>query len=192
MLAFFALSNADVLIARSVLDNQQSGLYAAGLILSKAVLFLPQFVVVIAFPSMSEAGQSRRVHAKGFALVLAIGVTATLGAWMLADLAVTFVGGSAYTELEPRIAVFAAVGTVLALVQLMVYSVVARQTQRMVLVIWAGLLVLLASAAVVGSVGSLLSVVISVEGTVLAVLLAVSIRRPALQPDAAAGQKAAV
>jgi len=192
MLAFFALSNADVLIARSVLDDQQSGLYAGGLILAKAVLFLPQFVVVIAFPSMSEAGRSSRVHAKGFALVLAIGVAATVGAWMLADLAVTFVGGSAYAELEPRIAVFAAVGTVLALVQLMVYGVVARQAQRMVLVLWAGLLAVLASAAFVGSVGSLLAVVIVVEGTVLAVLLALSMRGPVAQPDAAADQKAAV
>ena len=54
LLAFFALSNADVIIARSTLDEHQAGLYAGGLILTKAVLFLPQFVVVIAFPSMSK------------------------------------------------------------------------------------------------------------------------------------------
>ena len=61
LLAFFALSNADVIIARSTLDEHQAGLYAGGLILTKAVLFLPQFVVVIAFPSMStqDAGSGR-------------------------------------------------------------------------------------------------------------------------------------
>ena len=53
LLAFFALSNADVVIARSTLDPHDAGLYAGGLILAKAVLFLPQFVVVVAFPSMS-------------------------------------------------------------------------------------------------------------------------------------------
>ena len=53
LFAFFALSNADVIVARSVLDAHESGLYAGGLILVKAVLFLPQFVVVVAFPSMS-------------------------------------------------------------------------------------------------------------------------------------------
>ena len=35
--------------------DHDAGLYAGGLILAKAVLFLPQFVVVVAFPSMSTA-----------------------------------------------------------------------------------------------------------------------------------------
>ncbi len=52
LLAFFALSNVDILVARNVLGEHQAGLYAGGLILVKAVLFLPQFVVVLAFPSM--------------------------------------------------------------------------------------------------------------------------------------------
>ena len=55
LLAFFALSNVDVVVARNVLAEHQAGLYAGGLILTKAVLFLPQFVVVIVFPSMSSA-----------------------------------------------------------------------------------------------------------------------------------------
>ena len=36
-------------------EDQPAGLYAGGLILTKALLFLPQFVVVVAFPSMSTA-----------------------------------------------------------------------------------------------------------------------------------------
>ena len=38
------------IVARNVLDEHDAGLYAGGLILTKAVLFLPQFVVVLAFP----------------------------------------------------------------------------------------------------------------------------------------------
>src|SRR3546814_6813259 len=38
LLAFFALSNADVIVARNVLDEHDAGLYAGGLILTKAVL----------------------------------------------------------------------------------------------------------------------------------------------------------
>ena len=56
LLAFFALSNADIVVARNVLDSHDAGLYAGGLILTKAVLFLPQFVVVVAFPAMSTPG----------------------------------------------------------------------------------------------------------------------------------------
>ena len=56
LLAFFALSNADVILSRFVLDPHSSGLYAGGLILVKSLLFLPQFVIIVAFPSMSTAG----------------------------------------------------------------------------------------------------------------------------------------
>ena len=63
LLAFFALSNADVLIARGVLDDHQAGLYAGGLILAKAVLFLPQFVVVVAFVD-GRRGTRRSGHLK--------------------------------------------------------------------------------------------------------------------------------
>src|SRR3546814_7409198 len=54
LLAFFALSNADVIVARNVLDEHDAGLYAGGLILTKAVLFLPQFIVVLAFPAIDR------------------------------------------------------------------------------------------------------------------------------------------
>ena len=59
LLAFFALANADVVAARITLTEQQAGLYAGGIILAKAVLFLPQFVVVLSFPSMASRGGRR-------------------------------------------------------------------------------------------------------------------------------------
>ena len=48
-----------MIVARNVLTDHDAGLYAGGLILTKAVLFLPQFVVVIAFPSMSTVDERR-------------------------------------------------------------------------------------------------------------------------------------
>ena len=69
-----ALSNVDVVIARVMLDDHQGGLYAGGLILAKAVLFLPQFVVVVAFPSMSVADARRSMTLKALAMVLVMGV----------------------------------------------------------------------------------------------------------------------
>jgi len=182
LLAFFALSNADVVIARSVLDDHQSGLYAGGLIMAKAVLFLPQFVVVLAFPSMSAAGAGRRTHLKGLGLVLGIGALATAGAAALSGLAVAFIGGAAYAALESIIWAFAAVGTLLAMIQLMIYSVVARQHTRSVYVVWAGLVALLTVAPFVDSVTFLLSAVVVVETCVLLVLLAISVRNPEPEP----------
>lgn len=177
MLAFFALSNSDVVIARVMLDDHQSGLYAGGLILAKAVLFLPQFVVVIAFPAMSATDARFAMTAKALGLVLVIGLGATGVAWLLTDLAVTFVGGAAYAALGSVIWAFAAMGTLLAMIQLLVYDAVARQTKVAVLVVWAGLVTLLALAPTVVSLRYLLAAVVLVEGAVLVGLLGHASRR---------------
>src|SRR4051795_12110576 len=77
LLAFFALSNTDIVIARNVLTEHDAGLYAGGLILTKAVLFLPQFVVVVAFPSMSTVGERRRALTASLGLVVGLGIAVT-------------------------------------------------------------------------------------------------------------------
>ena len=172
LLAFFALSNVDVLIARSVLDEHLAGLYAAGLILTKAVLFLPQFVVVIVFPSMSSQGSARRLNLIALGVVFAIGLTTVAGTAVLSGLAVTFVGGPQYAELQDVLWLFASLGTLLAMLQLMVYNVVARQRQRAVFAIWTGLVLLVVVGSRMDSVLSLLLGVLAVDTLVFAVLLA--------------------
>jgi O-antigen/teichoic acid export membrane protein len=168
LFAFFALSGVDVLVAGLVLDEHSAGLYAAGLILTKAVLFLPQVVVIVAFPSMASATERYRVYLKGLALVAAAGVLATLGAVVFSDLAIAFVGGDQYAAVEPYIGLFAALGMVLAMIQLMVYEVVARQHRASVLILWAGLVGVASTALYADGVGSL---VLSVTVVNLLVLL---------------------
>ena len=182
LLAFFALSNADVIIARITLDEHQAGLYAGGLILTKAVLFLPQFVVVIAFPSMARTSTGRRMHLLSLAAVLAMGLVTVAGVAIFPELAVMFVGGPEYVDLQDRLWLFALLGTVLALIQLMIYDVVARQHQRMVLVVWAALVVLLCTTPFVDQLGVLLTVVLSVDTLLFAVLVVASLRRRAPLP----------
>jgi len=179
LLAFFALSNTDVIVARSTLVEHQAGLYAGGLILTKAVLFLPQFVVVIAFPSMSRAGSGRRMHLLGLGMVLAIGVVTVLGVVLLSALAVVFVGGPEYAALQYRLWVFAVLGTLLAMLQMMIYDVVARQHQRMVFVVWAGMAVLLCSTPFIDTLTTLLTTVVSIDALLFVVLLLASLRTSA-------------
>lgn len=178
LLAFFALANADVVIARWTLSAHDAGLYAAGLIMTKAVLFLPQFVVVLAFPSMVRE-RRRRMQTQALLLVLGIGVSATAVTWLFAPLAVIFVGGEAYSELEPSLWAFAALGALLAMIQLLVYGSMAHRQRAAVAVVWAGLVALLATAFVVGSVTGLLVTVAVVHAGVLLTLVAMS-RRPTL------------
>lgn len=171
LLAFFALSNADVIVARDVLGDHQSGLYAGGLILVKAVLFLPQFVVVVAFPSMSDQADRGRALSLSVGLVMLLGVVSTLGAWLLSGLALVFVGGPEYADIRDQLWLFAILGTVLSVVQLLVYSVVARQARKSVYLVWAGLLVLLAATRGVDDATSLAVVVTCVDAVVLVALL---------------------
>jgi O-antigen/teichoic acid export membrane protein len=178
LLAFFALSNCDILVARAVLDDHASGLYAGGLILAKAVLFLPQFIVVLVFPSMSADTGRRGVQAKALGLILAMGLAAVATAAVGSPLAVLFVGGSEYAELEGDIWAFAALGTVLAMTQLLVYAVVARQHAAAVFVLWGGLVAVLALTPLIDSVDALLTVMVAVLVCVL-VGLGLAGRRPA-------------
>jgi O-antigen/teichoic acid export membrane protein len=187
LLAFFALSNVDVIIARITLDEHQAGLYAGGLILAKAVLFLPQFVVVVAFPSMSTPGARVSMTMKALAVVLAIGILATLAAWLLPRLAVEFIGGGEYGDLASMIWAFAAIGTIWSMIQLLVYNLMARQSKRTVGVVWAGLVALVAVSPAVGSITFLITAVVVIEGLVLLVLLALALRRtgvPTATPEA--------
>lgn len=188
LLAFFALSNIDVLVARSVLAAHEAGLYAAGVIVVKAVLFLPQFVVVVAFPSMSSASERRRVLLGSLGLVAAIGAACTIGAEALSGVALVFVGGHQYLPVEGQLWVFAVLGTLLSMLQLLVYSVLARQARYAVYAIWAAFLAVVLLGRLSGSFQELVRLVVLVDGCLFAVLLTVSLlslRRPQ-QPAAEA------
>lgn len=174
LLAFFALSNLDVVLARALFDAHEAGLYAGGLILSKAVLFLPQFVVVVAFPSMVSSANQHRMYLKALLVVSVLGVLATVGAGLLSGLAVAFVGGTAYTEIRPYIWLFAALGTLLAMIQLMVYEIVARQHRAPVLVLWVGLAAVAVAAGSVDTGLALLQGVSAVYAGVLGMLLLIA------------------
>ena len=183
LLAFFALSNADIVIARNVLDEHDAGLYAGGLILTKAVLFLPQFVVVVAFPSMSTVGERRRAITLSLSMVAALGAAVTVGCLVLPQLAMIFVGGSNYDEISDELWIFAILGTVLSMLQLLVYSVLARRGARSVYLVWAAFVTIVLLGLGVSRLGGLLTAVIAVDSVLLAALLAISLYVTRSSPD---------
>jgi O-antigen/teichoic acid export membrane protein len=186
LLAFFALSNVDILVARNVLDERQAGLYAGGLILAKAVLFLPQFIVVLAFPSMGVAESRLRTLLQSLAAVGVIGGAVAVGVTVLSGWAIVFVGGHQYSAIEGSLWSFSLLGGVLAMLQIVVYSVLARQARKSVFALWIGLLAVVGLGSLADTFAELLRVVLSVDTGVLVVLVAISLvalRKPA--PDAA-------
>lgn len=183
LLGFFALSNVDILIARNVLSDHVSGLYAGGLILTKAVLFLPQFVVIIAFPSMSAEASRRSALVKSLALVGGLGACAIAGSWLLSWLALIFIGGADYAEIKGLLWVFAILGTVLSVLQLLVYSVLARRSRLSAYLLWIAVAAAVALGAVQTTAEGLVWAVLSVDATLAAILLATTFWRLSQTPQ---------
>jgi O-antigen/teichoic acid export membrane protein len=177
LLAFFALSNVDILVARNVLDEHEAGLYAGGLILVKAVLFLPQFVVVLAFPSMGVAESRLRTLLQSLGVVALMGGLVALGVTVLSAWAIVFVGGKQYSAIGDSLWAFALLGGVLAMLQIVVYSVLARQARKSVFLLWFGLLAVVGLGSLADTFAELLRTVLGVDTAVLVVLVATSLVR---------------
>lgn len=174
LFAFFALSSVDIIVARNVMSADESGLYAGGLILTKAMLFLPQFVVVVAFPSMSTGSERRKALIVSLSLVACLGALGTVAAWVLSEIAVQFVGGDDFAAVEPRLWIFAILGTLLSMIQLLVYSVLARQGTRSIYVVWLALATLVGLGLRADSLVELVTTVVVVDTVLLVVLLGIS------------------
>ncbi|GAA3520876.1 oligosaccharide flippase family protein [Nocardioides daeguensis] len=177
LLAFFAMANLDIVVARSVLDEHDAGLYAGGLIVTKAVLFLPQFAVVVLFPSMSTGTESRAAVIKGLAFLGALGAACVAATYLLSDLALIFIGGDEYAPVQDRLWIFAVLGALLALLQLLVYAGLATRGVATKYLVGVGAVVLVGLGATASSVTGLATTVGAVDLVVLLVLVVLQVVR---------------
>jgi O-antigen/teichoic acid export membrane protein len=182
LLAFFALSNLDIVVARHQLGPHASGLYAAGLILSKAMLFLPQFVVVLAFPTMA-IGRRAGALLRGIGFIGVVGGLGVLACWLLPELALVFIGGDQFRGIRDQLWSFALLGTVLAALQLLVYAVLSQERRTGSVVLWVGLGAMLVVGSTADSAGGLVGRVTGVDAVLLVVLLVSSLVPAASRAD---------
>jgi O-antigen/teichoic acid export membrane protein len=179
LLAFFAFTNLDVLLARHLFSTHDAGIYAAGAILAKACLFLPTFVLVVAFPSMATE-RGRRVFLAPLLAVIGLGLLAVAAVALVPDLAVTFAGGSEYADLGHVAWLFALEGTLFAALQILVYDAIAAQAHSAFL-LWLGAIVLVGVAVpLVDSVRVLVALAAAVA---FGVSLVTSLMPGASHPD---------
>jgi O-antigen/teichoic acid export membrane protein len=137
LMAFFALSNVDALLARNQFSPHVAGLYAAGLILTKSTVFLPQFVSVVLFPALARDTSHRsRLIAAG--LVAALGAAVIAVTAVVPQLVLLLVGGDAYADVTSRLWIFAVSGTSLAIVYILVFDALARRSRGISILLWAG------------------------------------------------------
>jgi O-antigen/teichoic acid export membrane protein len=165
LLAFFVLSNMDALVARNLLDEDDSGLYASGLILAKAAFFLPQFVSVVLYPDLARA-TTHHARLRATSLVALLGVLTVAGTLVLPQLALILVGGDEYEAVRGRLWLFALAGSLLAIVYVLVFDALARHAHGVLVMIWGAVAAVLTSAygLDVGITG-LVVTIIAVVGT---------------------------
>lgn len=134
---FLLLSVSDVLLARHVLGTAAAAVYAAGSVLTKASLWLPQSVANVLFASLTDHDRHHRVFARAVAGLAALGLALVGGSWLLSGFVANVVGGGRYPQLGGDAWLFALLGSCLAVLQ---FSLVAGLAVRSVVVtalIWA-------------------------------------------------------
>ena len=137
ILGLVLLVNLDIVLARHNLSGAQAGDYAIGAIITKIAYWLPQAVAVIVLPRFVDERHRRRM------VPLALVVIAALDAWVVLATAgwggtvVTLIGGSAYGDHIAAAWLFALLGSLLALVQLLLYSRIASADRRSAAAVWA-------------------------------------------------------
>lgn len=170
LLAYFALSNLDALLARSILEPRDAGLYAAGLVLAKAALFMPQFVSVVLYPALAR-DQTSRSRSLAVGLVGLLGVVAVLLTALLPHVALILVGGAQYAEVADRLWLFALAGSLLAVVHILVFDALARHAHGIVVLLWGAVAAVLVAAYTVDVHVTGLVTIVAAVATALSVVV---------------------
>jgi O-antigen/teichoic acid export membrane protein len=181
-LGLLLLTNVDLLLARHYLAPRASGLYAAGAVVAKIAYWAPQFVATIVFPRLATASaERRRLLARAAAVVAALGGALLIAVAAAPGLAVALPFGDGYRGVGPDLPLFAALGTALALAQLLLFSGIAAGDRRVHRLLGATVAVEVALIAV-GPHGSVAAIAGAALGCVAALLAAgwlLELRRPA-------------
>lgn len=135
-LAFFLLSYADLIAARYLLSSDTSGEYAVLSVLTKGAIWAPQMIAIIALPYFARNVRWTRVIAA--AAVLVIGGILVVASVLFGPLALRLAGGEPYVHLAGYAPVFAAVGSLYALVLVLTNSQLAAGATAPAAPLWAG------------------------------------------------------
>jgi hypothetical protein len=182
---FLLLSVADVLLARHVLPGPAAAVYAAGSILTKATLWLPQSAANVLFASLTDAERHQRVVVRAVAGIAGLAAVIVAGCWLLGGLVARVVGGNRYPELGDRIWLFAVLGGCLAIVQFTLVAGLAVRSLAVTALIWLTLLAEVVGVFSLGAHPAVTSVIglmclINLASAGCAVVLRLGLLRPGL------------
>ncbi|MRH86537.1 polysaccharide biosynthesis protein [Nocardia sp. SYP-A9097] len=136
--ALMALSSADLIVSRIVLDENDAGRYALGAIAAKIAFWLPQAVGVVLYPRMAQPQHSARAVRSALAVLTGVGAVAVAGAAVAAPLA-PLLAGQDYAPVQGLLWLFALNGALLAVLQGALLSAIAADRTAPAAITWLGL-----------------------------------------------------
>ena len=172
LLGFVLLSGLDLILVRYWLPAAAAGDYAVGAILTKVVFWLPQGIGMVVLPRLADPADRHRAVPVAVGLVGGLGAALTLGTAAVGAQALPLIGGSAYGSTIGGAAwLFAALGTLLAVTQLLLYSGIAAADRVCGASVWLAVGVEVAVVATLDAGGQASATTIVVTATGVACLL---------------------
>lgn len=139
-LAIVVFTSLDLVLARVVFEDTLAGQYALGAVAAKVAFWLPHAVGIVFFPRMANPSLTRSALKFTIAVLAALGVLMVIAAAVLAPVVPVLVGED-YRPIVGLLWLFAAQGAVLAILQGVLLSAIARDRTAASLVVWGGLAV---------------------------------------------------
>lgn len=141
MLALVLLVNLDLVLARHYLPAHDAGEYAVGAIVAKIAYWLPQAVALLVLPRLASEQGRRRMVPIALAVCGALDLVVIAGTALLGPTVVSVIGGADYAGSPIPVWPFALVGSMLSLVQILLFSRIATGDRWSTLLIWAAVAV---------------------------------------------------
>ena len=111
-------------------------MYAAGGLIARAVQFAPQFLVISSFAAFTDPARTRRAVRDAALKMTAFGAAAVAGSALLGPMVVPLVLNSQFERTGELAWLFALLGTLLAVNQLLLAQRIARHDERAALGVW--------------------------------------------------------
>ncbi|MGH3860855.1 lipopolysaccharide biosynthesis protein [Actinokineospora sp.] len=141
LLALVLLVNLDLVLARHTLPEDVAGEYAVGAVLTKIAYWLPYAIAVVVLPRLASDEGRRRVIPLALGLCAALNALVVGGAALFGELGVRVIGGAKYADSVVPLWEFALVGSLLSLVQILLFSRIASADRRSTVLTWVAVLV---------------------------------------------------
>ncbi|GAA5105814.1 polysaccharide biosynthesis protein [Haloechinothrix salitolerans] len=136
LLGLVLLVNLDLILARHHLPPDAGGEYAVGWVMTRMAYWLPYAMAVVALPRLADAEQRRRVVPITLGFCAGLNALVVLVAVVFGSDIVTLIGGGGYAASTLPLWAFALVGSLLSLVQILLYSRIASADRRSTVLVW--------------------------------------------------------